>query len=146
MTSRQATRGEIDELRAEIDSMSRAVTISLLQHQSASERLRAVSWSRIAGPDNQVLGALLDAARLDPNVNVRLAAVDALAAYADDGAVRSGLIDSLEVERSPLVQLAVLEAVAGEEGLHNGELQQLIDSGDVDESVLQHFAAQAETF
>ena len=145
LSSRQATRGEIDELRAEIDTMSRAVTISLLQHQSASERLRAVSWSRMAGADNQVTAALLDSARQDPNINVRLAAIDALAAHAGSGPVRSGLIDTLSVEESPLVQLAVLEAVAGEEGIRNGELQKLIDSGVVEESVLQHFAAQAES-
>jgi len=144
-TPRQTSRGEIDQLRAEIDTMSRAVTVSLLQHQSAAERLRAVSWSRMADPDNQVLGALLDSARRDPNVNVRLAAVDALAAYADSGPVRSGLIETLAVANPPLVQLAVLEAVAGEEGLRNGELQKLIDAGEVDESVLEHFTAQAES-
>lgn len=143
--SRQTTRGEINQLRAEMNTMSRAVTVSLLQHQSASERLRAVSWSRRAGSDNQVLTALLDSVRHDPNVNVRLAAVDALAAYAGTGTVRTGLIDSLTVEESPLVQLAVLEAVAGEEGLRNGELRKLTDSGVVDEAVLEHFAAQAES-
>jgi len=141
----KATRGEIDELRAEMNTMSRAVTVSLLQHQSVAERLRAVSWSRMAGSDDQVLTALLDSARQDPNVNVRLAAVDALAAYADTVPVRRGLIDTLDVEESPLVQLALLEAVAGEEGLRAGELRKLTDSGVVDESVLQHFAAQAES-
>lgn len=145
MTSKETTRSEIDQLRAEMDTMSRAVTISLLQHQSAAERLRAVSWSRMAGSDNQVLTALLDSARQDPNVNVRLAAVDALAAHADSGPVRTELIDTLDVEDSPLVQLALLEAVAGEAGLRNGELQKLTESGVVDASILQHFAAQAES-
>ena len=145
MTARPSTRGEIEQLRAEMDAMSRAVTVSLLQHQSASERLRAVSWSRMAGSDDQVLTALLDSAREDSNVNVRLAAVDALAQYAGSGPVRSSLIETLTQEDSPLVQLAVLEAVAGEEGLRNGELQKLTDSGVVDESVLQYFAAQAES-
>lgn len=145
MSSSETTRGEIEQLRAEMDTMSRAVTISLLQHQSASERLRAVSWSRMTRSDDQVLNALLESAREDPNVNVRLAAVDALADYADSGPVRSGLIETLRVEDSPLVQLAVLEAVAGEEGLRDGELRKLTESGVVDESVLQHFAAQAES-
>ena len=145
ITSQQSSSSEIDELKAEIETMSQAVTLSLLQHQSASERLRAVSWSRMAGPDDRVLGALLDSARLDPNVNVRLAAVDALAAYADQAPVRSSLIDSLSVERSPLVQLAVLETVAGNEGLRNGELERVLESSEIDESVLQYFAAQAES-
>jgi hypothetical protein len=145
MTSRESTRGEIDQLRAEMDTMSRAVTISLLRHQSASERLRAVSWSRVAGSDDRVLTALLDSARHDPNVNVRLAAVDTLAAHAETGPVRIGLIDNLGVEESPLVQLALLEAVAGEEGLRNGELRKLTEAGVVEESVLQHFTAQSES-
>lgn len=145
LTGGRSTRGELDQLRAEVETMSRAVTVSLLQHQSASERLRAVSWSRMAGEDDQVLAALLDSARSDPNVNVRLAAIDALAAYADQGPVRSRLIDSLEGEKSPLVQLAVLEAVAGEEGLRNGELKRLEDAGEVDETLLAYFTDQAES-
>ena len=145
LTSGRATRSDVEELRAEMETMSQAVTVSLLQHQSASERLRAVSWSRMAGSDDHVLTALLEAARLDPNVNVRLAAIDALAVHANQGPIRNGLIDSLGYEQSPLVQLALLEAVAGEEGLRNGELERLIDSGEVDASVLEHFAEQAET-
>ena len=145
MTARQDSAAEIDALRADVATMSRAVTVSLLQHQSASERLRAVSWSRMAGGDNQVLTALLDSARSDPNVNVRLAAVDALAGYADQGAVRTSLIETLETEESPLVQLAVLEAVAGDEGLHNGELQRLQDASTVDQTLLEYFTSQAES-
>lgn len=144
VTSRQPANGGLDELRVEIETMSRVVTVSLLQHQSASERLRAVSWSRMAGGDDRVLSALLESARSDPNVNVRLAAVDALAGHADQGTVRTSLMDSLEAEKSPLVQLAVLEAVAGEEGLRNGELQRLRDASDVDQTLLEYYAARAE--
>ena len=145
LTARQASNEELAELRADVETMSRAVTVSLLQHQSASERLRAVSWSRMAGGDDQVLTALLDSARTDPNVNVRLAAVDALAGYADQGDVRTRLIDALEVEESPLVQLAVLEAVAGDQGLRNGELQRLRGYSEIDPTLLEVFTAPAET-
>ncbi len=145
LNSRQSLNEELDELRAEIETMSRAVTVSLLKHQSASERLRAVSWSRMSGGDDKVLAALLDSARSDPNVNVRLAAVDALAGYADQGSVRASLMDNLELEKSPLVQLAVLEAVAGDEGLRNGELQRLKEASEVDQTLLDYYAAQAES-
>ena len=145
VTSRQAANEEIAELRADVETMSRVVTVSLLQHQSAAERLRAVSWSRRAGSDDQVLAALLDSARSDPNVNVRLAAVDSLARYVDQSAVRSGLMETLEVETSPLVQLAVLEAVAGDEGLRSGELGRLMDASEIDPAVLEVFTAPAET-
>ena len=38
-----------------------------------------------------------------------------------------------------------LQAVAGDEGLANGELRMLTESGVVDETLLQYFAAQAES-
>jgi hypothetical protein len=144
VSSQQTTRGEIDGLRADLESMSRAVTV-LLQDESATERLRAVSWSKAKEPSDVVLDALLQSARLDPNVNVRLAAVDALAKYSDRRPIRSGLIDSLAVERSPLVQLAVLEVVAGDQGFRSGELERILRSSDLDPFVLEHFSVQAES-
>jgi hypothetical protein len=51
--------------------------------QSASERLRGVSWAnQVESSDGQVLAALLDSVNHDPNVNVRLAAADALRTFA----------------------------------------------------------------
>jgi len=89
--------------------MKQLVTLSLLQQQSASDRLRGVEWSyRLAPPDEQVLSALLRALDSDPNVNVRLAAVDALHQFGADSAVRKGLLRSLEVQRSPLVQFELI--------------------------------------
>jgi HEAT repeat protein len=118
--------------------MNRLVTISLLEHQSVTERLRGASYSRLTPPDERVLAALLGTAAQDPNINVRLAAVEALTPYANRPSVRSGLLDSLSSQRSPLVQLAVLEAVVGDDGIENGELERLLRSGGLDESVLEH--------
>src|SRR5438128_11544340 len=77
------------QLREEMSSMKQLVTLSLLQQQSASDRLRGVEWScRLAQPDEHVLSALLRALDSDPNVNVRLAAIDALHRFASDATVR----------------------------------------------------------
>ena len=60
--------------------MRQLVALSLMQQQSASERLRGVSWAYQAEPsDREILEALVAAVNHDANVNVRLAAVDALA-------------------------------------------------------------------
>ena len=99
----------VARLHDEVASMKQLVTLSLLQQQSASDRLRGVEWSyRLAPPDEQVLSALLRALDSDPNVNVRLAAVDALHQFGADSAVRKGLLRSLEVQRSPLVQFELI--------------------------------------
>ena len=97
------------QLREEISSMKELVTLALLQQPSASERLRGVNWSyRIERPDREVLGALLRALDSDPNVNVRLAAVDALHQFATDATVRQGLLHSLAGQKSPLVQIGLI--------------------------------------
>ena len=66
--------GEIESLRGEMQQMGQAISLTLLEHQSASKRLRGVDWSQRTGPDDQVVSALLDAVRGDDSVNVRLAA------------------------------------------------------------------------
>lgn len=97
------------QLRAEVAGMKQMMAVALLQQQSVSERLRGVEWScRLARPDAQVLSALLRALDTDPNVNVRLAAVDALHQFAGDDTVRQGLLRALGQQKSPLVQVELI--------------------------------------
>jgi hypothetical protein len=108
MTTRDS--GQIAELRNEVNSMKQMVTLSLLQQQNASDRLRGVTWSyRVEQSDSEVLGALLTTVNHDPNVNVRLAAVDALHNFADSPVGRHGLVQALNKQSSPLVQIAILD-------------------------------------
>ena len=92
--------------------MRQLVTLSLLQQQSATERLRGVNYSYRAEPnDTEVLSALMQTMDLDPNVDVRLAAVDALRQFKTPDA-RRGLVDSLKKQESPMVQIAIIDALA----------------------------------
>jgi hypothetical protein len=107
-------RTEIADLREELRDMRQMMTLTLLQQQSASERLRGVSWSaQVDRPAGPVLDALLDTLATDPNVNVRLASIEALTTFAQDARVRRGLMDALAPSRqdSPLVQLALIDAL-----------------------------------
>jgi hypothetical protein len=45
----------------------------------------------------------------DPNINVRLAALEALESFAAEPHVREGLIRSIALQDSPLVQVALAE-------------------------------------
>lgn len=102
--------GEVAQLREEVRHTRELVALSLLEEQSASERLRGVDWSvRIPQPDPQVLSALLRTVDYDQNVNVRLAALDALHASASNEMVRQGLVQSLRRQTSPLVQIALID-------------------------------------
>jgi len=103
---------EVAQLRGEVDNMRQMVTLSLLQQQNASDRLRGVNWSyRVEPSDPEVLGALLTTVNHDPNVNVRLAAVDALRKFSDSPVGRTGLVQALGKQDSPLVQIAILDQI-----------------------------------
>jgi len=102
--------GEVAQLREEVRHTRQLVALSLLQQQSASERLKGVDWSnRMTRPDPQVLSALLHTVNYDQNVNVRLAALDALHQSANNEMVRRGLVESLDRQTSPLVQIALID-------------------------------------
>jgi len=103
---------EIDRLRAEIQSTRELVTLSMLQQQSSSQRLQGVSYSyQLQEPDSDVIQALLQALDTDPNVNVRLAAADALGRFRDSPGVRRGLVESFQRQTSPLVQIALIDVL-----------------------------------
>jgi hypothetical protein len=110
---------QIVALRQEIREMRQMMTLSLLQQQSASERLKGVTWTgQIDQPGGEIVTALLDTLMHDSNVNVRLASIDALRRFAERDAVRRGAIEALPRQTSPLVQIALIDflvEVAGRE-------------------------------
>lgn len=101
---------QLSQLRGEVNSMRQMVALSLLQQQSASDRLQGVSWAyRVEQSDTEVLSALLYTVNHDPNVNVRLAAVDALKKFADSPVARRGLVQAVGKQDSPMVQIALID-------------------------------------
>jgi hypothetical protein len=107
--SRTTARTEVAGLKSEVDEMRRIVAVSLLKQASPSERLLGVSWSaRIDRPGDEIIRALLDTLNHDSNVNVRLAAVDALYLFYNHPEVKEGLIDALARQNSALVQMSLI--------------------------------------
>lgn len=101
---------DITALREELRDMRVMVGLSLMQQQSASERLRGVNWTTsIDQPGTELVDALLDTLMHDPNDNVRLATVDALKRFADRDVVRRGAVEALPRQTSPLVQIALID-------------------------------------
>lgn len=98
---------EISALRSEV----RSVGLALLDHQSASQRLLGVEWSRRTASTPEVVSALLERVQYDPNLSVRLAAVDALRAQLDRPDVVDGLAGALPRQESPLLQVALTDAL-----------------------------------
>lgn len=138
-------KGEISELRQEVHSLSRLVTLSLLQQESASERLKGVSYGRSIGPtDERVLSALLTAVKEDPNVNVRLAAIDALGSVVERPNVQKSLVDSLPRQDSPMVQIALVDLLADVPGA-KPLLSRVAENPDIDPTVRDYLRRRIES-
>jgi len=105
-----ADTSELASVHRELASMRQLVVLSMLQQQSAGERLQGVSWSRREEQlDPQVLAALLHTLRYDGSVDVRLAALDALGRHGRQPQIHQGIADSLQEQQSPLVQVALID-------------------------------------
>ena len=99
-----------------MQSMTRTVALSLLEHQSASERLRAVSLTQNSRQDTGLTRALMEVVNSDPSVNVRLAALDVLSQMAQRPDVRSGLIHSFTTQESPTMTVAMADVLLAMNG------------------------------
>lgn len=103
-------KDEIVAMHSELTNMRQLVVLSMLQEQSASERLQGVSYSqREERLDPQVLAALVHTLRYDNSVDVRLAALDALSRHSGQPQVHKGVVDALQEQQSPLVQVALID-------------------------------------
>jgi hypothetical protein len=101
---------ELAAMRSEMHDLREMVSLSLMQQQSASERIKGVTWTgQLDRPSGEVVSALLDALMHDPNVNVRLATIDALEHFASRDDVRRGTIQAVQSQPSPLVQIALID-------------------------------------
>ena len=122
-------------LRQEVGDLHSMVALSLLEKGSASERLQGVAFSRdslgslgagrgaLPGPDDQgdqgqggqrdqseqVVAALFTRLLEDPNVNVRLAALEALRPTANRADHRGRLVEAVSRQDSPLVALSLID-------------------------------------
>lgn len=106
----RSNQNQLSQLQHQVKDMNRLLTISLLQQTSASERLRGVSLSYGPGSaDPEVISALLHALKYDANVNVRLAALDALSDEVSQQKVQDEIVKALPKQNSPLVQIAIID-------------------------------------
>lgn len=111
-TDATAYQQQIETLASQVQDMKSTMMLTLLENPSATERLRAVSFtSEIEQADDRVLEALFTTLNNDPNVNVRLVTLEALTQYAGKASVRERLVKSLAQQDSPMVQVALADVM-----------------------------------
>lgn len=100
---------EVSGLKQEMVEMKNLVIYSLIKQESASERIKAVSYIKeISKPDPKLIETLFNTLNTDRNVNVRLAAAQALSKYKDNKEIAKGLVKSLAIQTEPLVQIMLI--------------------------------------
>lgn len=104
---------QMDSLRNEIRDMRQQVMISMIDDESATQRIKAVSYAEgMSNPDQQVIDVLVNTLNHDKNVNVRLAALYSLERFADKRAVRDSLVASLPAQTEPIIQVVLINLLA----------------------------------
>lgn len=125
-----ADERQMTQLTQQVSELREMMMLSLLERESATDRLKAVSLSQdINEASARVTSALIETLNNDENINVRLAALDALRPYARESSVRQELIRSIARQHSPLVQIALAELMVQLQARSSvGELEKIIQS------------------
>ena len=121
---------QINDLSKQVSELQEMMMLSLLEKGSATERLKAVSLTQeMDEASKKVTAALIQTLNQDENVNVRLAALEALKPYATDSSVREALVRSIASQESPLVQVSLAELmVALQEKAAVKEFEKILES------------------
>lgn len=128
---------QIDSLSSQVSEMKQLMMLSLLQNPSASQRIQAVSYTEeINNADLIIIDALFTTLNEDPNVNVRLATLEALVKWSDVPDVREGLVRSISLQESPLMQSAIADVMVKiQEKRSVPSLQKLLTKKDLNQMV-----------
>ncbi|MBC7919626.1 MAG: HEAT repeat domain-containing protein [Ferruginibacter sp.] len=97
-------------IRADGLAMQKALRFDRARLTSASERIRAVNQSyQLAQADDEITRVLINTMNFDDNVNVRLAACEALYRFHEESAVREAFVQSLRIQTDPNVQALLID-------------------------------------
>jgi len=103
-------RSEIKELQSALSETKEQLLLTMVKQESASERLKGVFISQeLEYVNDDIVEALIYTMNNDKNINVRIAAIEALSKFRDNEQARSALIASLNQQEYPAVQLKLID-------------------------------------
>lgn len=101
---------EMAELKRQLQETKTMMMAMMNNELSASQRMMGVSVANnLPQADADITNALVGVLNNDPNTNVRLSALEALAKFTNDPAVKRELIQSLATQKDPSVQIALIQ-------------------------------------
>lgn len=98
-----------DSLNKQAMLIRQNVSMASLMQPTTSQRLQAVNiLHEQAEEDNKIIDVLIQTLNYDENVNVRMAAANALAKYPENKSVRDALIRALDNQKEPALQIKLI--------------------------------------
>jgi len=106
---RSYQNSEIAALRSEMYSIQQTATMASLRQPTASQRLNAINIiSEQLKSDRKTINTLINTFKSDDNINVRMAAANALVKYSESEEIRDAFIEVLEKEEDPALQITLI--------------------------------------
>lgn len=125
---------QINILAEEIGDLKKKKEFNVNLAQSVSGRMKDIQFVRqMKSPNAKILQALNQALCNDPNINVRLSAIESLMHFLDEPDVMTILIKAIPQQTSPIVQLELAEVMIQlEEKRSAGAWKELLESGELE--------------
>ena len=128
---------QISLLKKELDT-TRAMIINSLQNQSSpSRRITGINASfELNQADDEIVSVLIYTMNNDSNINVRLAAIEALYRFSSEEKIRNALVNTLATQKEPVIQLTLINMLVKlREDRAIQPMQKLIEDKETLESV-----------
>jgi len=145
--STQSDLRPVANLERQVSSLNSLVALSMLQNQSAAERITGVTYAKASLLENdKVNQALFRLLNNDRSSAVRLAVVEALAENYKEEKFQSLIMSSLPEQQNSLVQLALVQLILNEKNITTKrQLDELIKNESLNNEVIQLFNQRNNT-
>lgn len=102
-------QSDFQAMKQELKDMKEMVIMTMMKQESPSERIKGVlTVQELEKADEEILTALITTMNNDDNVNVRMAAVEALTYYADHEVVKDAFVQALLNQNNPTIQIKLI--------------------------------------
>jgi hypothetical protein len=139
---------ELSSLQAELTTMKQEVLLAGLSEYSGPQKIQAVYNIKSSGQASETLvDALVNTMNSDKNVNVRLAAINALSEMMDKNQkIKTELIKSLSVQENPLLQISLIQVLT-ESGVKEAkdEIESISNNENTNEQVKEYAKNMVKT-
>lgn len=133
---------QLADLNYELREIKSMISMNQIQSMTASERIQVTHEFREKDSlDTETVNTLISILHIDENVNVRVAATEALAKFKENERIREAFLKALKTETNPVLQIKLIDALMmSRETRAIPEFQRIMQAADQNETVKQRAA------